>query len=126
MGERIVVATASMNDVPVAAALSYRSDDTLYGRHWGCAADFDSLHFELCYYRGIDYCIRHGLQRFEPGAQGEHKIWRGFLPVFTYSAHRLADPAFSTAVADFLARETPAVRAYAEQLNQHTPFRESA
>ncbi len=125
LGERVLVVTALMDHQPVAAALSYLSHDTLYGRHWGCAADFDSLHFELCYYQGIEYCIRHGLTRFEPGAQGEHKIWRGFLPTLTYSAHWLADPQFNIAVADFLARETPAVQAYAEQLQNHNPYRDT-
>ena len=125
LGEQLVVVMAFMDHQAVAAALSYVSHDTLYGRHWGCAADFDSLHFELCYYQGIEYCIRHGIHRFEPGAQGEHKIWRGFLPTFTYSAHWLADPQFNIAVADFLARETPAVHDYAKQLQQHNPYRDA-
>lgn len=126
LGEQVVVMMAFMDHQVVAAALSYVSHDTLYGRHWGCAADFDSLHFELCYYQGIEYCIRHGITHFEPGAQGEHKIWRGFLPTLTYSAHWLADPQFNTAVADFLARETPAVHTYIEQLQQHNPYRDAS
>lgn len=123
LGNRVVLILAYRSGTPVAGALSYASDTTLYGRHWGCLAEFDSLHFELCYYQGIEYCIGHGLQRFEPGAQGEHKIWRGFLPTLTYSAHWLAHRGFRAAVADFLARETPAVQDYAKELSAHSPFR---
>ncbi|MDX1607575.1 MAG: GNAT family N-acetyltransferase, partial [Candidatus Competibacterales bacterium] len=125
LGRRVVLMIAQRDTTDVAVALSYASDSTLYGRHWGCLGEFDSLHFELCYYQGIDYCIRNGLQRFEPGAQGEHKIWRGFLPVLTRSAHWLAHPAFNAAVSDFLARERPAVQDYARQLSEHTPYRKS-
>jgi len=121
--ERLVVVLASLAGHEIAAALCFRSATTLYGRHWGCRAEYDSLHFEACYYQGIDYCIRQGLQRFEPGAQGEHKIHRGFLPTLTHSAHWIADPMFRRAIADFLARETPAVRDYAQELSQHSPYR---
>ena len=78
----------------------------MYGRYWGASDDFNSLHFELCYYRGIEYCIDRGLQRFEPGAQGEHKISRGFMPTPTYSSHWLADPIFQRAIGISLERET--------------------
>lgn len=124
LGERVVLILASQGDRPVAGALCLRSDTTLYGRYWGCRMDFDNLHFETCYYQGIDYCIRQGLQVFEPGAQGEHKIARGFLPTLTHSAHWLAHPAFNDAVADFLSRETPAVENYARALHQHSPYRQ--
>ena len=77
----------------MAAAVFFRSADTLYGRYWGADADYHSLHFEACYYQGIDYCIEHGLQRFEPGTQGEHKIARGFEPALTWSAHWIANRA---------------------------------
>ena len=123
LGERLVVVLACLAGHEIAAALCFRSATTLYGRHWGCRAEYDSLHFEACYYQGIDYCIRQGLQRFEPGAQGEHKIHRGFLPTLTHSAHWIAHPMFRRAVADFLARETPAVRDYAHELSQHSPYR---
>jgi uncharacterized protein len=126
LGSRVVLVLASRDGTDVAGALSYASDTTLYGRHWGCLTDYDSLHFELCYYQGIEYCIRRGLHRFEPGAQGEHKIWRGFLPTLTRSAHWLAHPEFSAAVADFLRRETRAVQAYARELDTHSPYRQAS
>ena len=81
---------------PVAAAVFFRSADTLYGRYWGAEADYHSLHFETCYYQGIDYCIEHGLARFEPGTQGEHKLARGFEPTLTWSAHWIADAPLAT------------------------------
>ena len=123
LGDRLVVVLASLAGHEIATALCFRSATTLYGRHWGCRAEYDSLHFEACYYQGIDYCIRQGLLRFEPGAQGEHKIHRGFLPTLTHSAHWIAHPAFRRAIAGFLARETPAVRNYARELLQHSPYR---
>lgn len=123
LGERLIVVLAYGQGQEIAAAISFRSNDTLYGRHWGCRVDYDSLHFEACYYQGLDYCIQHGLQRFEPGAQGEHKIHRGFLPTLTYSAHWIVDPGWRQAVKRFLASETPAVRDYAQQLQQHSPYR---
>ena len=124
LGERLQVVLAFAEGREVAAAICLRSDTTLYGRHWGCRADYDSLHFEACYYQGLDYCIEQGLHRFEPGAQGEHKIYRGFLPVLTHSAHWIADPRFRQVIADFLDRETPAVRDYARQLLGHSPYRD--
>lgn len=122
--DRIVVFLAEMEGNPIAAAICLRSSDTLYGRYWGAVADFDGLHFEACYYQGIEYCIEHGIDRFEPGAQGEHKVARGFLPTLTYSAHHLTDPRFQAAVDDFLARERPAVQAYAQELTAEGPYRE--
>jgi predicted N-acyltransferase len=124
LGERMVLALAFADGREVAGAISFRSADTLYGRHWGCRADYDSLHFEACYYQGLEYCIEHGLQRFEPGAQGEHKICRGFLPTLTYSAHWIAHAGFRRAIADFLNRETPALRDYAQHWLQHSPYRD--
>ncbi len=82
-----------------------RSADTLYGRYWGASGDFHSLHFELCYYRGIEYCIREGLSRFEPGTQGEHKLLRGFLPTPVWSLHEMQDDRFGAAIGEWLARE---------------------
>lgn len=121
--ESVVLVLAKHNGRYVAGALSLRSDDTLYGRHWGCEEEFHSLHFELCYYQGLDYCIAHGLKRFEPGAQGEHKVGRGFEPVPTWSAHWLAHPGFADAVNDFLERERQAVDDYMQELSQHLPFK---
>lgn len=124
LGERIVLVLARAGGREVAGAISFRSATTLYGRHWGCLADYDSLHFEACYYQGLEYCIDTGLQRFEPGAQGEHKIARGFLPALTHSVHWIAAAGFRQAIAAFLARETPAVQAYARNLLQHSPYRD--
>ncbi len=121
--DRMVLFVAERAGQPVAGAICLRSSNTLYGRYWGAAEEFDGLHFEACYYQGIEYCIQHGLDRFEPGAQGEHKVARGFLPTLTYSAHHLADPRFASAVDDFLARERPAVRAYAQSLTAEGPYR---
>ncbi len=83
---------AYTGDQPVAAALYFRGKDTLYGRYWGCLREYDFLHFEACYYRGIEYCIDNGIERFDPGAQGEHKIQRGFEPTLTHSNHWVAEP----------------------------------
>ncbi|MCP5158294.1 MAG: N-acetyltransferase [Gammaproteobacteria bacterium] len=124
LGERIVLVLAFAHGQAVAGAISFRSIDTLYGRHWGCQADHDSLHFEACYYQGLEYCIENGLQCFEPGAQGEHKIYRGFLPTLTYSAHWIAHSGFRRAIADFLNRETPALRDYVQHWLQHSPYRD--
>ncbi|MFO1372016.1 MAG: GNAT family N-acetyltransferase [Candidatus Competibacteraceae bacterium] len=124
LGDRLVLVLALAQGRAVAGAISFRSDTALYGRHWGCRAEYDSLHFEACYYQGLEYCIQQGLQRFEPGAQGEHKVYRGFLPTFTYSAHWIAHPGFRQVIAAFLDRETPALREYARQLLQHSPYRD--
>jgi len=105
-----------------AMALFLQSDEALYGRYWGSRAEVPGLHFELCYYQGIEHAIRAGLQRFEPGAQGEHKLARGFLPVRTHSHHYLADAGFRKAVRAALARETEAVDAYAADLLDHSPY----
>ena len=123
LGRQVVLFVAEEHGVPVAGAICLRSDDTLYGRYWGSARAYDDLHFETCYYQGIEYCIQTGLQRFEPGAQGEHKVTRGFLPTLTRSAHYLADERFRAAVGDFLARERPAVQAFARDLEQDAPYR---
>ncbi len=123
MPESIVLMLAKYEGRYVAGALSLRSSDTLYGRHWGCEKDFHSLHFELCYYQGLDYCIANRLQRFEPGAQGEHKVGRGFEPVPTWSAHWLANPAFSRAVADYLVHEQKAMEDYMQELSEHLPYK---
>jgi len=125
MPENMVLVLAQYHGDYVAAALSLRGTDTLYGRYWGAANDFHSLHFELCYYTGIEYCIDHGLQRYEPGAQGEHKISRGFLPTPTYSMHWLADPSFQRAIAISLEREREQMRYYMKELSRHAPYKKS-
>lgn len=107
----------------VCGALNMRGEDTLYGRNWGCDTRFRFLHFEACYYQAIDYAIREGLQRVEAGAQGQHKIQRGYVPVETYSAHWIADRNFRRAVADYLERERDAVGDEIEFLADFSPFR---
>ena len=124
MPEQLAVSLAHRQGRLIAAAILFTDGDTLYGRHWGADADYHSLHFELCYYQGIDYCIAHGLRAFDPGTQGEHKLARGFLPHYSWSAHYLAEPAFARAVADFLQREQPLVEYYAQQMTAHGPFRD--
>ncbi len=123
MGEQVVMVLAYHGQSAVAGSLCFRSSDTLYGRYWGCEQEFDCLHFEACYYRGIDYCIEHGLRRFDPGAQGEHKIQRGFRPVDTWSNHWIADPALSAAVGDFTRREAQHIDQYKTAASRYLPFK---
>jgi hypothetical protein len=125
MADNIVLVMAFHQQQPVASAFCMRGSDTLFGRHWGCDADFPGLHFEACYYQGIEYCIEHGLTRFEPGAQGEHKISRGFLPTQTWSAHWIAHPQFRKIIGDFLRHETAGMEHYISALAPHSPFRQS-
>jgi len=125
MGEQIYFVLAWSAQKPVAGALFFCSDDTLYGRYWGCCEHYHSLHFELCYYQGLEFAIRQGLQRFEPGAQGEHKISRGFLPQATWSAHWLRESALQAPVEDFLHREKVAMRQYMAQLEKSSPFKKT-
>ncbi|MCB1749775.1 MAG: N-acetyltransferase [Gammaproteobacteria bacterium] len=110
----------------VAGAFALQGGDTLYGRHWGCTAYHDTLHFELCYYQTIDFCIRNGLARLDAGAQGEHKLARGFVPVKTWSMHWIGDRGFRRAVADFLAREHTALEHYIAGLDAHLAFRQAS
>jgi uncharacterized protein len=124
MGEQLVLVFAHHQGRPVAGAINFRGDDTLYGRHWGCQEAFHSLHFEACYYQGIEYCIANGLRAFEPGAQGEHKISRGFLPTATWSAHWIQDEGFRAAIGDFLRREQLGMRDYMETLAEQSPYRQ--
>jgi uncharacterized protein len=123
MSEDIVLFLASRDGRPVAGALNLLSPDCLYGRYWGCTEDIPFLHFELCYYQAIDFAIAHGLSRVEAGAQGEHKLARGYLPVTTHSAHYIADPGFRSAVSDFLERERRAVEREQEFLGELGPFK---
>ncbi|WP_342245472.1 GNAT family N-acetyltransferase [Pseudomonas sp. OTU5201] len=123
MPEAIRVALALQSNRPVAMAFSLQGGDTLYGRYWGCLAEFDRLHFETCFYQGIDQAIATGLQRFDAGAQGEHKLIRGFEPVITRSWHWLAHPGLRAAVDDFLVQERGGVLAYAEEARGLLPYR---
>jgi len=124
MPEQMLLVMAKRDHEYVAGALSFFDSDTLYGRYWGCTAEFDSLHFETCYYQGLDFCINKGLQRFDPGAQGEHKIKRGFRPTPTYSFHHIPDTRFSFAIENFLAQEIAAVDQRISQLQNHLPFKQ--
>ncbi|WP_288502704.1 GNAT family N-acetyltransferase [uncultured Pseudomonas sp.] len=118
---RVVMARQAGRDV--AMALSLVGGDSFFGRYWGCLAEFDRLHFETCFYQGMDFAIAHGLQRFDAGAQGEHKLIRGFEPVITRSWHYLLHPGLRTAVADFLLQEREGVMAYAAQAREMLPYR---
>jgi uncharacterized protein len=121
--EAFMVKLALHGRVVVAAAIFFVGADALFGRYWGAAADYHSLHFETCYHQGIEFCIERGLGRFEPGTQGEHKVSRGFEPALTWSAHYIADGQFRAAIADYLAREGAAVQAYAHEVQGHVPYR---
>lgn len=107
----------------VAGAFALKSNSVLYGRHWGCNAQFDNLHFELCYYQTIAYCIEHGLTKLDAGAQGEHKLARGFIPVNTWSTHWIREPGFRRAVGDFLKRERQAMELHMHELSAHVAFK---
>ena len=124
MPERLLLILASYRGEAVAGALCLRGGDTLYGRYWGALAQLPGLHFETCYYQGIEYCLREGLRVFEPGAQGEHKIARGFLPVEVRSRHWIADPRFRDALAAWCAEERAVVRRNRTWLEQRSPFRD--
>ena len=126
MNEKMLLVVARYDDVPLAAALYFFDQTTLYGRYWGCMEELDGLHFEACYYQGIEFCIERGLQKFDPGTQGEHKISRGFEPVLTHSLHWLAHPQFNRAVADFVRQEHKQVLQYQQQAAEMLPFREQA
>lgn len=125
MADRIVLFVAEEHGQPIASALNFIGGDTLYGRYWGRVRERDFLHFELCYYRAIELAIERGLGRVEAGAQGEHKLARGYAPVPTYSSHWIAHPGLRDAVGRFLAQETPAMADEIEYLAEHTPFKRS-
>ncbi len=123
MPQAVVVKLAEYQGHPIATAIFFRGEQVLYGRYWGAAANYHSLHFETCYYQGIEYCIEQGLQQFEPGTQGEHKVPRGFEPTATWSAHWIADPRFRKAIDHYLGEERTAIDQYILQVEQHLPFR---
>ncbi len=125
MPQSVLAVVASYCGERIAAAFCLQSHDVLYGRYWGSSEEVPGLHFECCYYQGIEHCIELGLQRFEPGAQGEHKIARGFLPTRTYSRHYLVDPGFRAAIADYLQREAVHQQRYGEELMRHSPYRDA-
>jgi predicted N-acyltransferase len=124
MGESLMVKLALHGTTPVAAAIFFWSPATLFGRDWGAADTYDSLHFETCYHQGIEFCIERGIGRFEPGTQGEHKVSRGFEPTLTWSAHFIANRRFRAAIEEYLSREGESVDAYAQEVQTHVPYRE--
>jgi predicted N-acyltransferase len=121
--DSLMVKLALHGSSVVAAAVFFCSAEALFGRYWGAAHDYHSLHFETCYHQGIEFCIERGIARFEPGTQGEHKVSRGFEPAITWSAHYIADAEFRAAIGDYLAREGAAVEAYAHEVQAHVPYR---
>jgi len=125
LGPQVILMLAYHQGEPVASALFLRNNNALFGRYWGCVRHIDFLHFELCYYQAIDYCIANGLHRCEAGAQGEHKNSRGFAPVPTYSAHWIADPEFRDVIEKFVRYEKSGVEEYIATMNTHLPYRHS-
>lgn len=124
MPEHILLIIGSRDGNPIAAAINFYNHDTLFGRSWGALEYHPGLHFETCYYQAIDFCIKNNIALFEGGAQGEHKLARGFLPSTTWSAHWLAHPQFSKAIEDFLQREAGGVDQYMDELNDSSPFKQ--
>lgn len=122
MADRILLLLCKKAGRYLAGALNFIGSDTLFGRYWGCLEECPFLHFEVCYYQAIDYAIEHRLSSVEAGAQGEHKLARGYLPHYTYSAHWIADPGFREAVSRYLVSERGRVREEVEILTQHSPF----
>ena len=125
MPRQLVLILAERDSEIVAGALCLRGGDTLYGRYWGCRQEIPGLHFETCYYQGIDYCLREGLSVFEPGAQGEHKIARGFLPVITRSRHHFMQAGLDDAFARWCAEERESIRRYRDAVLAHSPYRDA-
>jgi predicted N-acyltransferase len=125
MPDNLVVFAGYRQEQLVGVAICFRSDTHLYGRYWGANEFVDSLHFETCYYQGIDYCIANDLKVFEPGTQGEHKISRGFVPEETWSAHWLSHPQFAAAIDDYLNSERQHVDGYIDELGEHVPYKQS-
>jgi predicted N-acyltransferase len=122
MPGELMLKVARVGAEPIAVAIFFVGSEALYGRYWGAGGNFHSLHFEACYYQGIEYCIERKLQRFEPGTQGEHKVPRGFVPTLTHSAHYIADPRFAAAIRDYAQREARGVDTYAAAVNEHVPY----
>ena len=123
MGERTLLVMAKREGQYIAGALNFIGDECLYGRHWGCIEDHSCLHFEVCYYQAIDFAIRNRLARVEAGAQGAHKLARGYVPVTTRSAHWITHPGLRNAVSDYLDQERRHVEMENQALAEHAPFR---
>jgi predicted N-acyltransferase len=125
MPDQVLLVLAEKDDTCIAGSLMYQSDSTLYGRFWGCDETVNHLHFEACYYQGIEYAIENGLKVFEPGAQGEHKVARGFIPTMTRSAHFMRHQQFQSAIEQFIAYEKNNIEAYMQAINQHLPYKKT-
>jgi len=125
MPEQIFMISALQDDRQIAAALFFKNSETLFGRYWGSARDQQFLHFETCYYQGQDYCIEHGLKSFDSGAQGEHKIQRGFEPIITYSNHWIANESFSDAIVNFLKEEREQIKGYVIHAQSLLPYKKT-
>ena len=125
MPKQVLLVLAEQNNTCIAGAMLYRSNSRLYGRFWGCDKTVRGLHFEACYYQGIEYCIEHGLKVFEPGAQGEHKIARGFVPTLTRSAHYMRHGHFKEAIAQFIEQEKLNVLSYIDETSKNLPYKNS-
>jgi hypothetical protein len=123
LGQELMVKVAMHGSEPVAAAVFFWCQEALFGRYWGAAADYHSLHFETCYHQGIEFCIERGITRFEPGTQGEHKVSRGFEPALTWSAHFIRDARLRQAIGAYLEREGESVDEYAQEVQAHVPYR---
>ena len=123
MPENLLLVLAEKDQQFIAGALNFKSDSTLYGRYWGCIQELECLHFEACYYQGIEFCIEHGLTRFDPGAQGEHKIQRGFQPILIYSNHWIAQEGFREAIQGFLKQEAAHIHEYIREASSLLPFK---
>ena len=125
MGDVVLLFLACRGGMPIAGALNFIGPDTLYGRYWGCTEEVPFLHFELCYYQAVEWAIEHGLKCVQAGAQGEHKVARGYEPVATKSAHFIPNPSFRTAVAEYLKAEREGIAAESEWLRRDLPYRSS-
>ena len=119
----LMMATEKLSNQIVGGSFFFKDKENLYGRYWGCLKEYDCLHFECCYYQGIDYCIKNNLKKFDPGVQGEHKIKRGFKPTETYSAHWIADERFRTAIDDFVIKEESHIKNYVNEAKKYLPFK---
>lgn len=126
MGDQILLVQAFRGDEAIAASWCFFDDHSLYGRYWGCMEEVDCLHFEACYYQGIEFCLEKGLQHFDPGTQGEHKIARGFEPVFSHSVHYIAHEGFREAIGNFCEEEAQAVREYHQDTHTLLPFKQES
>lgn len=125
MPQHVLLVIAERDGLPIASSLLIHDEKVLYGRYWGALEHHPCLHFETAYYQPLEFCIQRGITHFEGGAQGEHKMARGFLPQKTWSAHWLRNPLFANAVKDYLKHESGNIDVYVDELNEHSPFKKS-